>query len=110
MFLCDQGDVTDVTSHLDARYRFSHLMWKNVARATRPLPSSTMFLFDLIHRILDWLLAQVRLVQNREIGWRCLDRKTGRYKRERQPILKKVKLWVLFSRPMEWIDRTRLMR
>jgi phosphatidylserine decarboxylase len=69
-----------------------------------------MFLFDLIHRILDWLLAQVRLVQNREIGWRCLDRKTGRYKRERQPILKKVKLWVLFSRPMEWVDQTRLMR
>lgn len=69
-----------------------------------------MFLFDLIHRILDWLLAQVRLVQNRKRGWQCLDRKTGPYKRERQPILKKVKLRVLFSRPIEWVDQTRLMR
>lgn len=50
------------------------------------------------------------LVQNREIGLQCLDRKTDRYNHERQPIFKMVKLMVLFSCPMEWVDQTRLMR
>ncbi|ETI29239.1 phosphatidylserine decarboxylase [Cladophialophora carrionii CBS 160.54] len=63
-----------------------------------------------VHSILDNALTTVKLVQNREVGWKTLNRKTGRYERERQPIYKKIKLWLLFSWPMEWIDRTWLLR
>ncbi|ETN46482.1 phosphatidylserine decarboxylase [Cyphellophora europaea CBS 101466] len=68
------------------------------------------YVIDVIHQAADWLLTTVKLVQNREVGWQTLDRKTGIFKREQQPIYKKVKLWLLFSRPLEWIDRTQLMR
>jgi phosphatidylserine decarboxylase len=69
-----------------------------------------MFLTDWIHQVLDYALSTVKLVQNREIGWMTVDRKTGRYKREQQPIFKKLKLLFLFSRLVEWIDRTHLLR
>lgn len=65
---------------------------------------------SVVHYAVDWLLATVKLIQNREVGWKTLDRKTGRIKREQQPICKKLKLWILFSRPIEWVDRTQLMR
>ncbi|KAJ9616179.1 phosphatidylserine decarboxylase [Exophiala oligosperma] len=63
-----------------------------------------------VHFLLDSALATVKLVQNREVGWKTLNRKTGLYVREQQPIYKKIKLWLLFSRPMEWLDRTWLLR
>lgn len=69
-----------------------------------------MFLTDWIHQVLDYALSTVKLVQNREIGWMTVDRKTGQYKREQQPIFKKLKLLFLFSRVVEWIDRTYLLR
>ncbi|EHY59974.1 hypothetical protein HRR83_006337 [Exophiala dermatitidis] len=69
-----------------------------------------MYLLDLIHQAIDYCLTQVKLVQNREIGWQTLDRKTGQLKREQQPILKKLKLLILFSRLVEWVDVTKAMR
>lgn len=69
-----------------------------------------MFITDWIHSALDYALSTLKLVQNREVGWMTLDRKTGRYKREQQPIIKKLKLLFLFNRLVEWIDRTHLMR
>ncbi|KAL2421531.1 Phosphatidylserine decarboxylase proenzyme 3 [Exophiala dermatitidis] len=69
-----------------------------------------MYLVDLIHQAIDCCLKQVKLVQNREIGWQTLDRKTGQLKREQQPILKKLKLLILFSRLVEWVDVTKAMR
>lgn len=69
-----------------------------------------MYLLKLLHQQLDYCLSLVRLVQNREVGWQTLNRKTGRYEREQQPLLKKIKLLFLFSRFVEWIDRTHIMR
>jgi hypothetical protein len=63
-----------------------------------------------IHRLLDAILCYLNLLQNREIGWLTVDRKSGTYKREQQPIWKKIKLLLLFNPVMEWIDRTRLLR
>ena len=39
-----------------------------------------------------------------------MDRRTGKWIREQQPILKKIKLVVLFSPVMEWVDTTHAMR
>ncbi|KAH6667387.1 hypothetical protein B0J14DRAFT_629427, partial [Halenospora varia] len=58
----------------------------------------------------DYALALVKLVQNREVGWQTLNRKTGKYEREQQPILKKLKLLLLFKPLTEWIDQTYLLR
>ncbi|EXJ92976.1 phosphatidylserine decarboxylase [Capronia epimyces CBS 606.96] len=69
-----------------------------------------MYLIDLLHRAIDHCLSQVKLVQNREIGWQTVDRKTGKPMREQQPIFKKLKLLFLFSRLVEWIDVTKTMR
>lgn len=69
-----------------------------------------MGLIDAIHGIVDRVLALVKLVQNREVGWPTVDRKSGAYRREQQPIYKKLKLLFLFSPLMEWIDRTHLLR
>lgn len=67
-------------------------------------------ILSYVHALLDTALSTVKLIQNREVGWKTLNRKTGRYVREQQPIYKKMKLWLLFSRPMEWFDQTRLLR
>lgn len=69
-----------------------------------------MFIIDWLHRTLDDALSTVKLVQNREVGWQCLNRKTGQYQREQQLLFKKLKLLILFSHPMEWIDQTHLLR
>jgi phosphatidylserine decarboxylase len=63
-----------------------------------------------IHRLLDAILSFLNLLQKREIGWLTVDRKSGTYKREQQPLWKKVKLLLLFNPVTEWIDRTRLLR
>jgi phosphatidylserine decarboxylase len=63
-----------------------------------------------IHRVADYALGLVKLVQNRQVGWLTLDRKTGKYEREQQPLFKKLKLLLLFNPFMEWIDRTHFLR
>jgi len=67
-------------------------------------------LIRYIHIVLDRALRLIKLVQNREVGWRTVDRKTGRYEREQQPIYKKLKLLLLFNPLTDWLDRTHLMR
>jgi phosphatidylserine decarboxylase len=69
-----------------------------------------MQLLNYIHRALDYALGLVKLVQNREVGWQTLNRKSGTYQREQQPILKKLKLLLLFNPLTEWIDQTHLLR
>jgi phosphatidylserine decarboxylase len=44
------------------------------------------------------------------VGWKSLNRKTGELEREQEPVLKKIKLLVLFSPLVEWIDTTHAMR
>nr|KAK5449248.1 hypothetical protein LTR18_002337 [Exophiala xenobiotica] len=69
-----------------------------------------MWLIDILHHLLEYCLSFVNLVQNREVGCKTLNRKTGKYVREQQPLLKKLKLLALFSRFVEWIDKTHAMR
>jgi hypothetical protein len=69
-----------------------------------------MFITALLHRVADYLLSCLHLCQNREVGWLTLDRRTGELKREQQPLLKKLKLILLFNPLTEWIDQTHLMR
>jgi phosphatidylserine decarboxylase len=69
-----------------------------------------MRLLQSIHRLADYALTLVKLVQNREVGWPTLNRKTGKYEREQQPLLKKLKLLLLFNPLTEWIDRTNFLR
>ncbi|CAK7224018.1 hypothetical protein SBRCBS47491_005406 [Sporothrix bragantina] len=69
-----------------------------------------MFITDLIHRLVTYLLSWVSLAQNSEYGWQSLDRKTGRLEHEQQPLLKKLKLLLLFNPVTEWIDTTHIMR
>lgn len=63
-----------------------------------------------IHSWVDTLLTWGKIIQNREVGWLTVDRKTGKYMREQQPIWKKIKLLFLFNPLLEWIDRTKLLR
>jgi phosphatidylserine decarboxylase len=69
-----------------------------------------MQLLQYIHRVADYALVLVKLMQNREVGWQTLDRKTGKYNREQQPLCKKLKLLLLFNPVTEWIDRTHALR
>jgi len=69
-----------------------------------------MQFLENIHRVVDYALALVKLVQNREVGWWTLNRKTGKYEREQQPLFKKLKLLLLFNPITEWIDQTHLLR
>ena len=55
-------------------------------------------LTEFLHRVVDYCLTTVKLIQNREIGWKTVDRRTGREQREQQLIWKKLKLFILFSR------------
>lgn len=52
----------------------------------------------------------MQLLQNREVGWLTVVRRTGEFRREQQPILKKLKLLFLFNPLTQWIDRTHLFR
>ncbi|GAQ10285.1 phosphatidylserine decarboxylase proenzyme 2 [Aspergillus lentulus] len=66
--------------------------------------------FDYIHQLVDQAFAFTKLIQNREVGWLTVDRKTGEYKREKQALWKKFKLLLLFNPLTEWIDQTHLIR
>ncbi|RAL14151.1 putative phosphatidylserine decarboxylase [Aspergillus homomorphus CBS 101889] len=69
-----------------------------------------MGILDFLHKIADDLLARVKMVQNRQVGWLTIDRKTGQLLREQQPLWKKMKLLLLFNPLTEWLDTTHLMR
>ncbi|KAL2131167.1 hypothetical protein VTI74DRAFT_5454 [Chaetomium olivicolor] len=62
----------------------------------------------ILHRILDYLMSWVH--PNAQWGWMSFVRKTGKFEREQQPFLKKLKLILLFNPLTEWIDTTHAMR
>ncbi|KAH8747730.1 phosphatidylserine decarboxylase [Diaporthe sp. PMI_573] len=69
-----------------------------------------VFLVDIFHWVVDRVLRIVSLAQNQEYGWKSIDRKTGRIIREQQPLLKKLRLLLLFNPMTEWLDTTQAMR
>jgi phosphatidylserine decarboxylase len=69
-----------------------------------------MQFLQYIRHVADYCLALAKLVQNREVGWRTVNQKTGKYEREQQPLFKKLKLFLLFNRFTERIDQTHLLR
>ncbi|KAL3477669.1 phosphatidylserine decarboxylase-domain-containing protein [Aspergillus californicus] len=69
-----------------------------------------MDIVGFLHGVVDYLLSWVKLIQNREIGWLTINRKTGQYMREQQPLWKKCKLLLLFNPLTTWLDTTHAMR
>ncbi|KAK5992533.1 Phosphatidylserine decarboxylase proenzyme 2 [Cladobotryum mycophilum] len=69
-----------------------------------------MFILRILHSIADLFLSWTHLSQNVPVGWRSLDRKTGKLEREQQPLIKKLKLLFLFNPFTEWLDTTHAMR
>ena len=67
-------------------------------------------LLTYAHWLLDSALGFTKLVQEREVRWLTVVRRTGEYKREQQPLMNKIKLLLLFNPLTEWIDRTHLFR
>ncbi|KAE8154601.1 phosphatidylserine decarboxylase-domain-containing protein [Aspergillus avenaceus] len=70
-----------------------------------------------MHTIIAFILKIVGLAIDlfqqlfaRRVGWITIDRKSGKITREQQPLLKKLKLLVLFNPITEWVDRTHLLR
>ncbi|KAL2821862.1 phosphatidylserine decarboxylase-domain-containing protein [Aspergillus cavernicola] len=69
-----------------------------------------MNIINLLHAVTDYLFSWIKLIQNREIGWLTISRKTGKYTREQQPLWKKCKLLLLFNPLTTWLDTTHAMR
>lgn len=69
-----------------------------------------MWIYDYIHQLFNTGLRYLKLLEDRQVGWLTLDRKTGKFKREQQPLWKKFKLLLLFNPVTEWIDRTHVLR
>ncbi|BDD57554.1 hypothetical protein MAP00_002908 [Monascus purpureus] len=69
-----------------------------------------MFLAYYLHSLLDTVLSYYKIIETREVGWITIDRQSGQFKREQQPLWKKFKLLLLFNPLTEWIDRTHWMR
>ncbi|KAJ5244938.1 hypothetical protein N7489_005034 [Penicillium chrysogenum] len=65
-----------------------------------------MGIIDVLHAVADYMLSWVKLIQNRELGWLTINRKTGEYMREQQPLFKKLKLLLLFNPLTTWLDKT----
>jgi hypothetical protein len=70
----------------------------------------SMWLLDKIHAVLDAGLHYLKLIEDRQVGWLTLDRKSGDFKREQQSLWKKLKLLLLFNPVTEWIDQTHALR
>ncbi|PGH07524.1 phosphatidylserine decarboxylase [Helicocarpus griseus UAMH5409] len=69
-----------------------------------------MGLLEFVHRLVDWMLSWIMMIQNREVGSMTIVRKTGKFEREQQPLMKKLKLFLLFNPLTEWLDTTHAMR
>lgn len=69
-----------------------------------------MWLLDKAHAVFDAGLHYLKLIEDRQVGWLTLDRKSGDFKREQQSLWKKLKLLLLFNPVTEWIDRTHALR
>jgi len=69
-----------------------------------------MGVLDYFHAALNWVLTWMGLMQKRQVGWKSFNRKTGEIEREQEPLMKKLKLILLFNPLTEWIDTTHAMR
>ncbi|KAH8743434.1 phosphatidylserine decarboxylase proenzyme [Diaporthe sp. PMI_573] len=67
-----------------------------------------MGLMHRLHTITDYLISWVH--PNAHWGWLSFNRKNGQIEREMQPLLKKLKLLLLFNPLTEWVDTTHAMR
>ncbi|KAH7161161.1 phosphatidylserine decarboxylase-domain-containing protein [Dactylonectria macrodidyma] len=67
-----------------------------------------MGLFAFFHVAVDYLISWVH--PNAHWGWMSLNRKNGKFEREKIPLFKKLKLLFLFNPITEWIDTTHAMR
>ncbi|KAK4246735.1 phosphatidylserine decarboxylase proenzyme 2 [Corynascus novoguineensis] len=67
-----------------------------------------MFLQVFLHRILDYFMSWIH--PDAHWGWTSFVRKTGEFEREQIPLLKKLKIILLFNPLTEWIDTTHAMR
>ena len=66
---------------------------------------------DYLYSSSSGLRLQFRQINsNREVGWQTFIRKTSTYEREQMPIMKKLKMLLLFNPLVEWIDQTHLFR
>lgn len=45
-----------------------------------------MWLLGKIHDLFDACLRQLKLLEDRQVGWLTLDRKSGNFKREQQAL------------------------
>jgi hypothetical protein len=63
-----------------------------------------------LHAFLNRVLTCLGAMEPRRVGWKSFNRKTGELKREQIPLMKKVKLSILFSPLVQWIDTTHAMR
>jgi len=70
----------------------------------------SMWLLDKVHAVFDTGLHYLKLIEERQVGWLTLNRKSGDYQREQQSLWKKLKLLLLFNPVTEWIDRTHALR
>ncbi|KAB8260994.1 phosphatidylserine decarboxylase-domain-containing protein [Aspergillus pseudonomiae] len=67
-------------------------------------------IISYLQQLLNVAVAFIRQLQERHVGWLTVNRKTGEFTREQQPLLKKLKILLLFNPITEWIDRTHLLR
>lgn len=67
-------------------------------------------ILDYLQQLVNIAVAFIRQLQERHVGWLTFNRKTGEFTREQQPLLKKLKILLLFNPITEWIDRTHLLR
>jgi len=72
--------------------------------------TSRRWVMETVHYYADQALAACKMVQNHEVGWLTVNRKTGEYMREQQPLGMKVRMLILFNPLVEWVDRTNMFR
>ncbi|EGO03507.1 hypothetical protein SERLA73DRAFT_101693 [Serpula lacrymans var. lacrymans S7.3] len=65
-----------------------------------------MSIFSFFHSVYAWVCYFIFMVRHRYVGWPTINRKTGEFSREQQPLFKKLKMLFLFNPLTEWIDET----
>jgi phosphatidylserine decarboxylase len=65
---------------------------------------------DSIYGLFEWIWMWIKQLYNREVGHLTMDRKSKRLQRERRPLLKQLRVLLLFNRFTEWIDVTKTWR
>ena len=61
-------------------------------------------------KMIETVMNTIKNISNRDIGVQLYDRKESKIIRERVPLLQHIKSEILFSKPIDYIDRTAFMR